>query len=410
LNFRFDSGSEGKRLEIHNPRPVTALVGCDSYERKRVEEAVARVFGLLGGAGEFIEPGSSVFIKVNGLFPAAPEKAVTTHPEVLRAVVNELRSVTDRIVIGDSPGGLYNQTMLKRVYNKCGFAGVAEETGASLNYDFSVAQVGVPEAKKMKSITLCGAIVEADFIVSVSKFKTHMSMNISDAVKNLFGTVPGMTKVSYHGRFGDEDAFADLLVDVLLAASPSLNIVDAIEGQDGNGPSRGDLKKMGVLAAGRDAFAVDTLMMGLVGIDPALNKPLAAGIRRGLCSGRLSDVEIVGDDPAALAVDGFRLPTKKDIIEHVPEFIMERFGNMLSMRPRPDAASCTSCGKCAEICPAQAIVMYEGKAKIDSKKCIKCYCCHELCEYGAITLGRPWLMRIARRPAARSGPLSSRAR
>ena len=43
---------------------------------------------------------------------------------------------------------------------------------------------------------------------------------------------------------------------------------------------------------------------------------------------------------------------------------------------------------CAEICPAKAIVMKDGKAKIDRADCIRCFCCQEFCPKSAMKVGR----------------------
>lgn len=367
-----------------------ALVGCRGYERGEVADSVARVFELLGGPGAACGKGRSVFVKVNGLIAAPPEEGVTTHPEVVRAVVEELKKVTDRITIGDSPGGPYNQSMLRRVYRASGYDRVAEETGAALNFDTGVKRVAVGGGRAVKSVTLCSAMAEADRIVSISKMKTHMFMNITCAIKNMFGAVPGMNKVSYHSSFSRENDFADLIVDVLLASGASFHVVDAVQGMDGDGPRKGDIKMFNLLAAGADAFAVDAAMMRVIGIEPRFNKPLAAAIERGLFAE--TDLRLLGDPLESLAVEGFRLPLKKDMAARIPSSVMDRFGNLLAVRPRP-TESCTACRKCVDVCPAKAITI-EGKvARVDLDRCIRCYCCHELCEHDAIELVRPLLLR-----------------
>jgi uncharacterized protein (DUF362 family)/NAD-dependent dihydropyrimidine dehydrogenase PreA subunit len=383
-------------MEAQLEKNEIALVGCESYDRSLVEERVARVFELLGGPGAIAGAGESVFLKVNALAPKPPESAVTTHPEVVRAVVRQFQAVTDRIIIGDSPGGPYTPVVLRRFYDRCGFAAVARETGAALNFDTSVEQVTFPGGRTMKSFAMAGAMRSADRLVSLSKLKTHMFMNITCAVKNLFGTVAGMNKFTYHSRFSRDTVFADMLVDVALTSAADLHLVDAVVGMDGDGPNSGTLKPMGFVAAGADPFAVDLLMMELLGIDPRANKPLAAAIDRGLSTGAAGDLEVLGDDPEALAVAGFKLPSKKDASERVPAFFMDRFGRMLSLTPSPARERCTGCRKCAEVCPEKAIAMVGRVAKVDARKCIRCYCCHELCEYDAIDLERPVLMRLLR--------------
>lgn len=376
------------------PQRDVALIGCKSYDRELVEYGVERALDLLGGPGELVGKGSTVFLKVNALRPSTPEKAITTHPEVVRALVRQLQAVAGDIIIGDSPGGPFRRTLLKRTYQENGFTGVAEETGASLGLDTSVEQVTVPGARRLKSIAICRAMLEADHLISVSKFKTHMLVNITGAIKNLFGAVPGMTKFTYHSRFSAEEEFSDLLVDVLLASGSDFHLVDAVVGMDGNGPSRGDIKEMGIIAAGRDAPAVDAVLMDLVGLEPGVNRALGAAMTRGLFPESDSGVNVLGDDPGSLKVEGFRLPDKKDVTTHIPKFLQERFGYMLSLRPRPVPGRCTGCGKCAEICPVSAITVTDRLARVDAKRCITCYCCHELCEEDAIDLERPLLMRL----------------
>jgi uncharacterized protein (DUF362 family) len=377
--------------------PRVALERCESYERERVQHAVSSALDELGGPGEFVGWGSTVFLKVNGLLPASPERAITTHPEVVRALVTALSPVAGRIIIGDSPGGPFSTTLLKRMYEKTGFARVAEETGASLSMDTSVTLKQVHGAKSMKTFTLCAAMTEADHLISLPKFKTHLLTGISGAVKNVLGTVPGLTKVTYHSRYRGARRFSDLLVDVVLAAEPTLHLVDAVVGMEGNGPREGNPKHIGVIAAGSDAFAVDTVMMDVIRQRPARSSTLEAAIARGLTTGKVSDIVVLGDPVSECQVHSFAMPIGRDLTEMVPDIVMRNFGRLFTLRPRPIEGKCTACGKCVEVCPEGAIAMEDGCAVVDYSKCIRCYCCHELCEHDAIALERPVLMRIRRR-------------
>jgi uncharacterized Fe-S center protein len=50
--------------------------------------------------------------------------------------------------------------------------------------------------------------------------------------------------------------------------------------------------------------------------------------------------------------------------------------------------TCIGCGKCVEICPADAITLREKKATVDNGKCIGCANCIAVCPTEAITV--PW--------------------
>lgn len=371
-----------------------ALLGCESYERALVRRRVAELFELCGGPGSFVRPGERVYVKVNALVPAAPEKAVTTHPEVVRAVVERLLEVTGDVVIGDSPGWSNSASFLRRLYERTGFAEVARETGASLDYDTGAAQVPLADGKTLKSFTVCAGVASADHVVSVSKFKTHMFMNISGAVKNLFGAVAGMNKFTYHSRFSRPEEFADLLVDVALAVDARFHVVDAVIAMDGNGPRQGGLVRGGALAGGRDPFAVDLLMMALTGHPARSNRALAAAIDRGLCPPAAQSLPVLGDPPAAATFAGFRLPDRRDIGGRIPGFVMEAAARLFSPRPRPVPDLCDRCGRCVEVCPEGAISRTDSSIRIDIGRCINCYCCHELCEREAISLSRPLMLRL----------------
>ena len=83
---------------------VVSLVQCEAYGRERVYEAVKRSVTLLGGMEQFTGYGRKVFLKFNLLLGSAPEKCVTTHPDVVYAVARILKEFGCEVVMGDSPG------------------------------------------------------------------------------------------------------------------------------------------------------------------------------------------------------------------------------------------------------------------------------------------------------------------
>ncbi len=373
-----------------------SLVSCESYDRVKVDEAVEEAFELLGGPESIVEPSSRVFIKANALLPSTPEKCVTTHPEVVRAVVKQVMRVTKKVTIGDCPGGGNASPYLKRVYSRTGLESVAADTGAILNFDTSVREVTVKEGSQLKSITISNSMAQSDVLISLPKFKTHELVGITAAIKNLYGAVPGMTKFAYHSRFNNADDFANLLVDVCIAAAPKFHLVDAIESMQGEGPRQGEKILTGFIAAGQNPFAIDFLLMMLIGKDYHANRALHFAIERGLFSGRSEDIVVVGENPKNLSVSDFRLPLGKEQSAPVPEFLMKKFAKLLTAKPIVSPGICTGCGKCVEICPESAISMEKGHARIKSERCIRCYCCHEICEFDAVSLSKPTLLRLAR--------------
>jgi ferredoxin len=55
------------------------------------------------------------------------------------------------------------------------------------------------------------------------------------------------------------------------------------------------------------------------------------------------------------------------------------------MPAKVDEDTCTACGACAEVCPADAITV-EDSAKVDPELCTECGACVEECPLEAISL------------------------
>ena len=79
----------------------------------------------------------------------------------------------------------------------------------------------------------------ADAVISCSKLKTHGMTLMTGCVKNLFGCVPGTTKVEYHARFNQLNRFSNMLVDIERCVRPVISVLDAVDGMEGEGPSGG---------------------------------------------------------------------------------------------------------------------------------------------------------------------------
>ena len=50
-----------------------------------------------------------------------------------------------------------------------------------------------------------------------------------------------------------------------------------------------------------------------------------------------------------------------------------------------DGDKCTGCGDCIEVCPVEAISIYDNKARVNDE-CILCEACIDECSESAITV------------------------
>lgn len=341
----------------------------------------------------FVRPGQKVLIKPNALLGETPEHAVTTHPALISAVVKEVIKAGGIALVGDSPGNAYAN--VAATMEKTGIKKAVETAGGQLIY---FQQAGVVGKGK---IHIARAVIDADVIINLPKLKTHNLTTFTGAIKNMFGVVPGFNKALYHRRFPNPKDFAAALVDIFAAAKPTLNIMDAIVGMEGLGPSAGQPRKLGVVIASTDGVAIDAVSSYLIGYDPGEIDTTVAAFKRGLGEMRLANIEISGASLAEIRQPDWKraLNLYSLVKRWLPGSVFNLIRpvlNQLKVWPVIDQEKCTRCLVCVNNCPTRTIEQ-DNKTKIvkiNLKDCISCFCCHELCEAKAIRLERSWLVRL----------------
>lgn len=370
------------------------ITKCDNYEYSNVEQAVRECFEELPELKEKLFKGAKVLVKTNLLMRKNPEDAVTTHPVIIEAIVRYLQALGCKPIIGDSPGGPYNEWNLKGVYKAAGMTAVAERTGCELNFDTSVVEVQNEKAKLLKTMQIIKVAHDVDFVISAAKLKTHGMMTYTGAVKNLFGVIPGIIKAEYHFKMNNTANFAEHLVDICEYVSPVISIIDAIDCMEGDGPSAGVKKHVGLVMASSNPYALDVAAATVAGINPQLIPTIGAAEKRGLSSADAKDLEITGVNLSQIKVEPFVLPNSINVNfvgGRVPKFMESFVTNTFRPQPIFDHEICVGCEDCKRSCPPDVIKMVDGKPVPDLNKCIRCFCCHELCPVKAVDIKKHWL-------------------
>jgi uncharacterized protein (DUF362 family)/ferredoxin-like protein FixX len=349
----------------------------------------------LGGMSAFVAPGQSVLLKVNLLTKAEPGRAITTHPELVRAVVRLVKAAgACSVAIGDSPGGRTSAAAAKAIFELSGMAGVARDENVEwVLLDDAVVRAPAPGGLLYQHFNLGRAAVDADVLIDLPRLKTHGFMMMTGAVKNLFGCIPGLEKAQFHVKVPDRGDFGEMLVDLLLACRPELCIMDAVIGMEGAGPAGGTPRRIGAVLASADAVAMDVVAAAITGFDPMDIYTNAAANRRGLGPKTADDVPTAGTPWRDLVIPDFKHPSA-DIARNMPPAIGKWVRARVVSRPWLESPStCNGCKTCEKECPVDAITMVDGKPTYDYTKCIRCYCCQELCPTHAVGLKQPWFVR-----------------
>lgn len=395
-------------------RPTVSIVRCASYSPSEVEASVQRAVELLGEISGFVSTGERILIKPNMLAARRPYQAVTTHPEVVRAAIRLVRAAGGLPIVGDSPAGPSTERILRHLAEKTGIFEVCTQEGVPFALFTECETVAYDEGKAAKSFDLTKALQEVDAVISLAKLKTHSFTRYTGAVKNLFGLVHGLKKAGYHMRMRSPEAFSEMLVDLAECVRPRLTIMDGVVGMDGDGPSSGRRREMGVLLASANPHALDAVALQLVGAEPASVWTVRAAMDRGLLPKDCrAGIEIRGEALDGLRIHDFRMPPKLRVFGGIPGVLEGFVAEGVARKPVFSKELCSGCGRCVEICPAEALSLRDGrlpKVGIRRDLCIRCYCCQEVCPENAVDLKRMPIRSWGRSVVCRVGRGRERGR
>lgn len=360
------------------------------------DTAVRASLEPFGGMGAFVKPGQKVLLKVNLVAPSRPALAVTTHPEVLRAVIRLVKEAGGIPFVGDGPGVGDTITAAKA----SGLTDVAEQEGATF-LEFNETAVYENQANTvMKRISLTSHLKDMDVLITLPKLKTHCQMAFTGALKNQFGLIPGAAKGQFHFRFQNRAMLADLMVDINRTAHTALAIMDGITGMEGPGPSGGTPRDIGVIISGPDLAAVDTVACSIIGLAPN-DVPVSAAAERahyGITD--LSQINVVGAKLDDLRIADYKLvraPVNIMRIVPLPKPMLKWLRAQMAPKPHINTEKCIKCRRCENGCPVKPAAIHpllEPSKQVNDSTCIRCYCCHEFCPVKAIELRKSLLARI----------------
>ena len=365
-----------------------AIVKCADYSPQNIARSVKKIFKLLDLAA-IIKPGQKILLKPNLLTNLAPERGVTTHPEIIKAIAAEVKGLGAFPFIGDSPGGI--GLLYERVLKDAGMKALGIPI---IDFEEKGMRAFKNPGGKVDPIYISNSALSFDMIINIPKLKTHELTLITCGIKNMFGCVPGLHKVNYHLDAPSPEEFSGALVDLFEKIKPAVTIADAVTAMEGQGPVGGELRNLGLILASKDPVALDAVCSKIMGFEPLDIPTTRIANQRGLGEADIGKINILGEN----------LPEYKDfkhpagtssILNKMPLLlrpILRPIISLIKVRPKINAKKCVKCMICVNSCPAKAI---DGKSfKINKNKCIMCFCCRELCRYKAVDLKESFLWKI----------------
>lgn len=359
---------------------------CKDYKQGNISKAVEDAIDYVGGIEKYVPKNAKVLIKPNMLAAKTPSEAVTTHPEVLRAVIKQVKKQTIHITVGDSPGfGSFDS-----IAEKTGIGVVCKEEGVTLKDLIESVKIKNEKGKILKVFNISKEATVAEVIINIPKLKTHSLTTYTGAVKNIFGFIPGKEKMGYHLKLSDPELFSHMLIDINLAIKSDLVIMDAVDIMEGDGPNAGEKRRLGLIIGADSSFAADAAATKIVAINEIVPSVQLA-IKRGITSADIKNVTIKGEplnkvslkEPIKLAQTSYSSWLVKN-----PFFKFAK--KIVSTKPVVEKRLCTKCQTCNKVCPtspkAVVFINKESYPKWNYDECIKCYTCAEYCPTKAIKI------------------------
>lgn len=389
------------------------IIRCDDYIPTQIRSGLHLAFEALAVNQDY-QAGEQILIKPNLLSAIAPDQAVTPHPEVLKALIQNLQPLNLRLSIGDSPAFDAPEKALR----VSGLGEVAASLAVpSADFDNQV-EVSYPAGHSLRHFPIAKGVADADGLISLSKLKTHALTGMTGAIKNQFGVIPGQKKSHHHVQFPETTAFARMLVDINLFLKPRLYVMDGIMAMEGNGPRNGQPRFTGLLLVSKDPVLLDAFGAAVMNLDPLKNETIQAGAAGGLGSSDLQAASAIlydlrdGQPASERERHGRAADFARELL--IPDFVsgqsqrsligmLSRFGapvvkGLIMNRPTIRTDRCTRCGVCIKACPLDPPAVDRKKKntvpEYQYTRCIRCYCCQEVCPAGAIEVRKTLIGRL----------------
>lgn len=374
-----------------------SVLSCSEYELNILMTTIKKSLDNIIDCDAVFTEGKRVYLKVNAVSPQNGNRAYTTNPLFLQALIRILKQYPVTIIVGDNPP--YRE--LKQVLTGNGMLRVIEEEQVILSDNTKTITINNPTPIIYSSFEVSREMVEADILINLPKLKTHSFTYYSGAQKNLFGLIYGLAKAQWHVKASDPSLFGTMINDLYLASKNQftsnhfIHLMDAIDVLEGEGPTTGGTKRyLGYIIASTNAISLDRIALELAGLDYTKSFITMKAAEHQIEPTALSEILIVG---SRLRLPSQRLKEPEKTMSKTKIIRRQWVKNLVLELPIINHILCIKCGECTKICPLGTMkINKKGDfPKFNRNKCIRCWCCSEVCPVAAIRKGRrPLIGRI----------------
>lgn len=201
----------------------------------------------LGGFARFVHRGDRVVVKANPTGTRPPEAALSTHPELVAAVVRACREAGASQVLVASHDDA-------RSFVATGIAAAATSAGGTweaLEKRDRYREIAVPRGRVLRREAIAIPVLEADVFINLPIVKQSPEVEITVALKNLMG-------VNWDRRYYHRTDLNQCIAELTSVVPHDLVIADANHVLLTNGPmGPGEVLRARQVIAGTDPVAVD---------------------------------------------------------------------------------------------------------------------------------------------------------
>jgi len=211
--------------------------------------------------------GKQILLKPNLVEPRRDVPHMTTHPAVVVAAAETIRSLGAQVIVGEAPGHVRDTQMALYESRLREALDDAAIPFADLNYEDVVWVENRARCSSLEGLYLPQSVAQADLVISMPKLKSHHWVGITASMKNLYGVLPGImygwpkNVLHHHG-------IHQTVVDINSALPATAAIVDGIECMEGDGPIMGTPKSMGLIAIAPSHPSLDATLARLIDLEP----------------------------------------------------------------------------------------------------------------------------------------------